>query len=123
MANNGPVLAEELRSRIIGGIRVGEGTGVEIVNLDGDLKLLVGRNVLSRLREEDDGGNHPLVRGDLAHNYVRVSQVLMTFEIRLYIPIPLQDPPLCCRPLVVAPFPAQKLTKLAGSVNEATRPS
>jgi hypothetical protein len=47
-----------LRSRIVGGCCVGEGTRREVDELHRDIKVLVGLDVVAILRACEDRGNH-----------------------------------------------------------------
>lgn len=68
MTNDLPA-AKCLRSGIVGGCRVGEGTGNEIGNLHLDGESGIGSNVFARLRRDNNGGNHICGRWYISHDW------------------------------------------------------
>jgi hypothetical protein len=57
-----------LRGGIIGKIGIRKVSWIEPDELEGDIESGVGRKVLARLREQDDGGDHVTRIGDVAHD-------------------------------------------------------
>ena len=58
---------ELLRSGVVGRVRVGEGTGREVVHLDLDVEVRQGLQVLPRLGEDEDRSHHGGRRRDVTH--------------------------------------------------------
>ena len=59
---------EFLRSRVIGVSGIGEGTGDQVLRLDGDAERRVGVNVLAWCREDNDRRDHVIVGRNITHD-------------------------------------------------------
>ena len=68
MTDNLASAVELLRSGIVGSIGVGEGTGLDVLDVGAEIECLVLLNVLTGLGIGDDGGDHLGRGGDLTHN-------------------------------------------------------
>ena len=104
---------QRLRSRVVGNIRVREGSSLQVGNLDGECKRSVGSLVFTVLGINENGGYHAVGCGDISHDYLKLDPNDSHCEV--FLPMPLQEPSRTCRPLVKV-FPVQKLMKLAGSL-------
>lgn len=69
MANDLPILIETLRGGIVSDSRIGEFPSLEIVYLKLDVKVCVGRNVVTGGRAGNDGRDHIGKGGDVTHSY------------------------------------------------------
>lgn len=67
MANDPALVIQILRRVIVGGLRVGECSGIELVSLDGHVECSILRDSVTRLGERDDGGDHVGLGWNLAH--------------------------------------------------------
>lgn len=67
MADNGTAAAKILGSRVVGRLSVSEGAGLQVVDLELDIKVLVGLDVAVVRGVVDDGRHHLGLGGDLAH--------------------------------------------------------
>jgi hypothetical protein len=71
VANNLSTL-ETLRSSVVGVVRVGKLASNQVVDLDRERHLLVGRNSIAVLRIGEDGRDHVLRRRNVAHDCAMV---------------------------------------------------
>jgi hypothetical protein len=108
---------ERLRRGIVGNVGVGERSGLKVGNLHGELDGLVRSNLVAVLGVREDRRDHVGRRGDISHDCVVLASVFHPWRLISDLPIPLQDPVLTCRPLVMV-LPVQKLMKLAGSLEK-----
>lgn len=120
VANDVSAAIQILRSGIVGGVRVGECTRGEVDHLNRDIEVRVGLNSVAILGAGEDTGHHVVGRRNLSHNCGNVSRA--TRELGCNLPMPLQDPPCTCWPLVSC-WPSQKLMKLALSLLQVSFPS
>lgn len=72
MADNLSAL-ESLGSRIVGGLWVGERASNEILGLDGESDILVGRNGITRLGVGDDSRDHVGFGRNITHDWRTIS--------------------------------------------------
>lgn len=67
VADDGTAAAKILGSRVVGRLSVSEGAGLQVVDLELDIKVLVGLDVAVVRGVIDDGRHHLGLGGDLAH--------------------------------------------------------
>lgn len=65
VSDNLTLTVELLRSRVVGGIGVGEGTGLQVLSLDSDREVLLSLNVVTILGECEDRGDHGVLGGNV----------------------------------------------------------
>lgn len=118
VADDVAVLSKSLWRRVIGSIRVGEASGIEVGDLDFNIESCIGCNVLVVLGVDEDSPDHVILAGNFTHDCGKVNDFPLEGLLG-NIPIPLQDPPLTCSPLVRV-FPAQKLMKLLASLDHVS---
>lgn len=67
VTNDVSVTGDLLGRRVVRHGRVGERAGLEVVRAEGDGEVGAGLDSVAGLGESDDGGNHVIAGGDLAH--------------------------------------------------------
>ena len=68
VADDTALAVEILRSRVVRLLRVGEGSGREVLGVDNNVERLVLLDGLTGLRVLDDAADHPVGGRDLAHD-------------------------------------------------------
>lgn len=69
VANDVTVAIQVLGGRVIGSVGIRERARSEVIELDLDLEVLVGLDVIIVLRVDDNGRNHVGLGRDVAHHY------------------------------------------------------
>jgi hypothetical protein len=67
VADDATLAVKVLGRSVVGTLGIGEGAGGKVVNLNLDVEVLVGLNVVVVGRVDEDGGDHAVLGGNLAH--------------------------------------------------------